>query len=111
MSAVKDSDGLRPTVRDQTYRDKIIELDHVTTYSFAEYNDGTFGFWAAGKAGWFEIQSPVGSFKITHAKMNEAAAIFYLLADRLRHAGSKRTRNLDVKERNKYAKKVFQAVG
>ena len=97
-------------MRDQSYRDKTIELDHVTTYSFAEYNDGTFGFWAAGKAGWFEIQSPVASYKTIHAKMNEAASIFYLLADRLRRAG-KRTRNLNTSELNRYVKKVFQAVG
>jgi len=59
-------------------------LDNVTTYAFAQYDDGTCGFWAAGKAGWFEFQSPTTSYKITYSKMSEAATIFYMLADRLR---------------------------
>lgn len=44
-------------VRDKNYRDKTIELSNVMTYAFAEYDDGTHGFWAAGLAGWFEYRA------------------------------------------------------
>ena len=82
----------------------------MTRYAFAEYADGTYGFWAAGKAGWFEIQSPAPSFKSTYDKMNEAASIFYMLADRLRRA-YKRAPSMAHKELKKYVKKIFQTVG
>lgn len=88
----------------------MIELDHVTTYAFAEYDDGTCGFWAAGKAGWFEIQSPHASYKATYDKMNEAASIFYMLADKMRRA-HKMYPKLSNKALNKYAGSVFQDVG
>ena len=88
---------------------KSIELDPVTQYAFAEYSDGTFGFWAAGKAGWFELQSPASSFKSTYFKMNEAPSIFYMLADRVRK-GRVNASHLSLKELRKYMKKVFAAV-
>ena len=96
-------------VRDRNYKDKSIILDRVTTYAFAEYDDGTIGFWAAGKAGWFEIQSPAPSFEAVYNKMNEAASIFYILADKLRRA-FKRAPTLSAKDLNKYARRVFQTV-
>ncbi len=97
-------------VRDRSYTNKTINLEQVTRYAFAEYDDGSCGFWAAGKAGWFEIQSPASPFKTTYEKMNEAASIFYMLADRLRRT-HRRARNLGPKELKIHARKVFQAVG
>lgn len=78
-------------VRDKRYQDRVIELDHVTTYAFAQYDDGTYGFWAAGKAGWFEFQSPSNSYKNTNTKMTEAMAIFYMLADKLRKSQQRKS--------------------
>lgn len=96
-------------VRDKNYVGKSIELVLVTQYAFAEYSDGTFGFWAAGKAGWFELQSPADSFEPTYLKMNEAASVFYMLADRVRRARVKAS-DLSQKELRKYMNKVFGAV-
>lgn len=98
---------LLPLVKDKRYRDKPIELRDVTTYAFAEYEDGSYGFWAAGKAGWFEIQSPASSFKETYTLMNEAASMFYMLADKLRRAIKKRPK-LNVKELDKYTRILFK---
>ena len=96
-------------VKDKRYRDKLIELRNVTTYAFAEYEDGSYGFWAAGKAGWFEIQSPASSFKDTYILMNEAASMFYMLADKLRRAIKKRPK-LNMKELDKYTRILFKEV-
>ena len=98
------------TVLDQSYTSTYIELEIVTYYAFAEYDDGTYGFWAAGKAGWFELQSPAGSFRDIYDKMNEAASIFYTLADRLKRA-HRRAPSLTTKEVHKYARKTFRNVG
>jgi len=78
-------------------------------YAFAECEDASFAFWAAGKAGWFEIQGPARSFKTTYNKMEEAASIFYMLADKLRRA-HRRSLKLTTKALQKYATQVFQDV-
>jgi hypothetical protein len=78
-------------------------------YAFAECEDGTFAFWAAGKAGWFETQGPASSFKATYNKMEEAASIFYMLADELRRA-HKRVPKLTSKSINEYASQIFEDV-
>lgn len=97
------------TVQDQRYQDKTIEIDHVSTYAFAQYDDGSCGFWAAGRAGWFEIQSPSSSYKTTYGKMNEAASIFYMLADKLKRAHNPHPK-MNSKAVLKYAEGVFQDV-
>ena len=97
------------SVKDKRYRERPIELRNVTTYAFAEYEDGSYGFWAAGKAGWFEIQSPATSFKETYSLMNEAASMFYMLADKLRRAIRKRPK-LSAKDLDKYTKALFKEV-
>ena len=86
-----------------------MEIRNVTTYAFAEYEDGSYGFWAAGKAGWFQIQSPASSFKETYALMNEAASMFYMLADKLRRAIKKRPK-LNAGELDKYTRVLFKEV-
>lgn len=105
---IRPTDGVN-SVRDQRYREKSVELRNVTTYAFAEYEDGSYGFWAAGKAGWFEIQSPASSFKETYSLMNEAASMFYMLADKLRRAIKKRPK-LNAKDLDKYTKVLFKEV-
>lgn len=102
------TDGIK-SVRDNGYRESRVELRNVTTYAFAEYQDGSYGFWAAGKAGWFEIQSPATSFKETYSLMNEAASMFYMLADKLRRAIKKRPK-LNAKELDRYTRVLFKEV-
>lgn len=91
------------------YRTKAIELTNVTTYAFAEFDDGSYGFWAAGKAGWFEIKDPVPAFQRTYDMMNEAASMFYLLADKLRRSRKPQAK-LTCKKVDRYAKQVFRDV-
>lgn len=87
----------------------MIELVDVVAYAFAEYQDGSYGFWAAGKAGWFEIKEPVKACQQSYSMMKEAASMFYLLADKLRNA-RKSHHNLTMKAIETYSKKVFREV-
>ena len=96
-------------IRDKRYREKHIELYDITTYAFAEYNDGSYGFWAAGKAGWFELQAPKSSYKLVYTSMDEAASMFYLLADKLKRAAKKRPK-MSTKALDTYAFHIFQDV-
>lgn len=99
-----------PIVRDPKYRTKTIELTNITTYAFAEFKDGSYGFWAAGKAGWFEIKDPLVTFQRTFDLMNEAASMFYMLVDKSKKA-SKRQSNYTARYIDNYAKYMFKHVG
>ncbi|MCJ1403731.1 hypothetical protein MMC11_006954 [Xylographa trunciseda] len=68
-----------------TYRNRPITIDNVATYSFSVFEDGTFGFWAAGKAGWFEIKSMAKGYRKIFQDMKEATGMFYHLADKYRN--------------------------
>lgn len=96
-------------VKDEKYLTKTIQLDRITKYAFAEYDDGTYGFWAAGKAGWFELGEPAPKFKPIFEGMNEAAAMFYLLADKLRRS-YKTNWTLSKKGLDRYATTIFKDV-
>ena len=89
------------SVKDDRYRTKTIELSNVVSYAFAEYDDGTFGFWAAGKAGWFEIRSASGPYQQTFANMNEASAMFYIMVDKTKR-GRKDPSKMSIKDLNRY---------
>ena len=89
------------------YRNKVIELTDVTTYAYAEYDDGSFGFWAAGKAGWFELRDPAPAYKHMFASMNEATAMFYTIADKTTRA-YKSHRTMSAKAVASYATVVFK---
>lgn len=97
------------TVRDPKYKTRTIELTDITTYAFAEFEDGSHGFWAAGKAGWFEIKDPIVPFQRTFDMMNEAASIFYLLVDKMKRA-RRTSLNSTAKYIDQYAAKIFKDV-
>lgn len=90
-------------VRVPDYRNKIIEVKDVKTYAFAEYDDGTYGFWAAGKAGWFEFETTAPSYRRIYKRMNEATSILYFLADRLRKS-TKAAPKLSARELKRYVR-------
>jgi len=96
-------------VKDDKYRSRTVRLDNISNYAFAEYEDGTYGFWAAGKAGWFELKEPVPAHKRIFEGMNEAASIFYLLADKLRRS-YKTNWKLSTKGLDRYATAIFKDV-
>lgn len=98
-------------MRDPDYEKRPIELTHVTTYAFAEYLDGTYGFWAAGKAGWFEFDSFASSYRSIHNHMNEATSLLYTLADRLRQSNVRTASSLEGGNLNKYMLRLFNHVG
>lgn len=87
----------------------MIEVKDVTTYAFAEFEDGSYGFWAAGKAGWFEIKDPAAAFQPTFDMMIEAASMFYMLADKLKRA-RKVQQNLSTRLLDRYMTSVFKEV-
>lgn len=94
-------------IRDPKYKTRAIELTDISTYAFAEFEDGSHGFWAAGKAGWFEIKAPAVPFQHTFDMMNEAASMFYLLVDKLRRA-RKSSLSYTAKYADQYATKIFK---
>lgn len=98
-----------PTVRDPKYKTKIIELTDITTYAFAEFEDGSHGFWAAGKAGWFELKDPLASFQPTFDMMNEAASMFYMLVDKSKRARKSQS-NYTARHLDNYANLIFKEV-
>ena len=67
------------------YRNRPITIENVATYSFSVFEDGTFGFWVAGKAGWFEIKSMAKGYRKIFQDMKEATGMFYHLADKYRN--------------------------
>ena len=79
-------------------------------YAFAEYLDGTYGFWAAGKAGWFEFDSFATSYRSIHECMNEASSLFYMLADRVKRGKSKALASTDGSKLDMYMQSVFRDV-
>ena len=97
-------------VKNDKHKSKTIQLASITTYAFAEYDDGSYGFWAAGRAGWFEVKDPVPASKIHFEGMNEAASMFYMVADKLRRA-HKTNPKLSLKGLERYANTIFRDVG
>ena len=99
-----------PIVRNQNYKKQWIELTDVVLYSFAEYLDGTYGFWAAGKSGWFEFDLVAPSYRQIHNQMSEATSWIYILADKINNQKSKPPANFDGSKLEKYMQSVFSDV-
>ncbi len=78
-------------------------------FAYADNDDGTYGFWAAGKAGWFEIESTALSYGSLYEEMAVAASMLYMFADKCRRANKNKS-NLTNKEVNKYMKRIFSDV-
>ena len=75
---------LGKTVRSPFYQTVPLVIKNVTTYSFSQFEDGTFGFWAGGLAGWYEIVKPATEYEKIFEKMSEATGMFYFAADKFR---------------------------
>jgi hypothetical protein len=73
-------------------------IKDVTIYSFSQFEDGSFGFWAAGGAGWFEIRTASAPYRNVFLAMQEAASIFYFLADKYAADGKVRRQDTYIKE-------------
>ena len=101
---------LEDTVKDRNYSNKTISITNVATYSFSLFDDGSFGFWAAGKAGWFEIRKPAKVWQDIYADMEEAVGMFYYLADKYRLSGVTMSR-ASAKTRDAHIKHLFTDVG
>ena len=77
---------LHSVVRDPKYETRALEIPDLRSYTFADFDNGTYGFWVAGKAGWFELKDPAVSYRATFDGMNEAAGMFYFMAKKYRNA-------------------------
>lgn len=101
--------NLANIVRDKHYQKRTIELENISVYAFAEYEDGSYGFWAAGKAGWFEFTGSSSSYQSLYDEMVEAASMLYMLADKLRRAINDRPKQ-NPKEIEYYSSRIFRDV-
>ena len=95
------------TVKLPNYTDLHIEIPKVILYAFAEYDDGSYGFWAAGEAGWFELETTVSSYKRIFDEMCVGASMLYFLVDK-----SRRSRKTDFTrtELTKHTERIFKDV-
>lgn len=95
-------------MRNQKYRNLPIEISNVTCYAYAEFEEGEgYGFWAAGEAGWFEIESTVPEYQPIHHDMCIATSLLYFIADKYRNSRkSKFTRS----ELGPYMRRIFREV-
>jgi hypothetical protein len=83
-------------VLDDLYRSKRIHIDNVTHYAFGQHEDGDFGIWIAGKAGWFSV-TPSKQYKPIYREVEEAIDLHYFLVDRYNRKGkSKGKKSLSV---------------
>lgn len=94
-------------VLDAHYAGRTIQLSNVATYSFAEYPDGTYGYWAAGEAGWFELEETVPKYRPIIDDMNVATSMLYFIADKMRRS---RKTDFTGAEFNKHIRRLFQDV-
>lgn len=91
------------------HRRKPIAISNVATYSFSQFDDGTYGFWAAGRAGWFELKSAAPSYQPVFKGMSEATGMFYYLADNYKSV-KKQLRKEAIKVQEAYVMTVFNEV-
>ncbi|MCJ1480217.1 hypothetical protein MMC06_000371 [Schaereria dolodes] len=98
----------RKLLRIPNHRNRSIILEDVAIYSFSQFDDGTFGFWAGGKAGWFEVKQPLKSFQNAYEGMNEATKMFYFLADKCKNS-RKSFLKATPKEVDIHVKQLFNA--
>ena len=85
-----------------------IKLVNVTTYAFAEFEGGGHGFWAAGQAGWFEIEGALPAYKPVYDEMGVAASMLYFLADKIRKS---RKKGFTTDQFNAHIRRLFRDVG
>lgn len=104
MQQVKGSNDYRRALRVN------IRIEDVAIYSFSENEDGTLSFWAAGRAGWYELHKPLPSYGRIFRGMQEATGLFYFLADKFRNARP-RPRRDKVGDTEKLARYMMAKVG
>nr|POF14065.1 hypothetical protein CFP56_03089 [Quercus suber] len=71
-----------PEHRNKTHH---IEITNVTRNAFGEYDDGSFGLWAAGQTGWYDIKG-AGEYNAMMDFMRDDIRTFYFVADAYREA-------------------------
>ena len=71
---------------DDLYRSKRVHIDNCTHYAFGQHEDGEFGIWVAGKAGWFSI-APAKQYKPIFQEVEGAIDLHYFLVDRYSRKG------------------------
>ncbi len=60
-----------------------LTVKDVDRFSYGEFDDGEVALWAAGKAGWFEIE-PSTKYKPVYDNMVEALKVYYFVAAKYR---------------------------
>ena len=97
----------RSLVKDPNYRNVTTEIPHVSSFAFAEYDDGSYGFWAAGQAGWFELEEPLPKYKPVFDEMGVGTSMLYFVADKIRRS---RKTQFTGNEFNKHIRRIFKDV-
>ena len=86
LSSVKKASAARANAQAVHNRDALpstVTVPNVQQFSYGQYDDGEYAFWAAGSAGWFEIR-PSRRYKSIFKDMTEVINCLYFTADALR---------------------------
>lgn len=93
---------------DENGLEQLIQLSNVKRFAYGQYDDGTVGIWAEGRAGWFAVEA-AADYKAIFGEMEEAIDILYFLIDRYKKSGTKRGHK-DLKSTEVQCRYLFKKV-
>ncbi|KAK5687393.1 hypothetical protein LTS10_001531 [Elasticomyces elasticus] len=75
---------LSHTIKQQNHgRTASIEILEVRSFAYGQFDDGTIGLWASGRAGWFRLK-PARAYREVYNGMIEGIGMLYFVADAYR---------------------------
>ncbi|KAK4899361.1 hypothetical protein LTR27_003094 [Elasticomyces elasticus] len=75
---------LSHTIKQQNHgRTASIEITEVRSFAYGQFDDGTIGLWASGRAGWFRLK-PSRAYREVYNGMIEGIGMLYFIADAYR---------------------------
>ncbi|KAK5735675.1 hypothetical protein LTR17_008026 [Elasticomyces elasticus] len=75
---------LSHTIKQQNHgRTASIEIAEVRSFAYGQFDDGTIGLWASGRAGWFRLK-PARAYREVYNGMIEGIGMLYFVADAYR---------------------------
>ncbi|KAK3650673.1 hypothetical protein LTR56_006078 [Elasticomyces elasticus] len=75
---------LSHTIKQQNHgRTASIEILEVRSFAYGQFDDGTIGLWASGRAGWFRLK-PARAYREIYNGMIEGIGMLYFVADAYR---------------------------
>ncbi|KAK5709262.1 hypothetical protein LTR17_019942 [Elasticomyces elasticus] len=75
---------LSHTIKQRNHgRTASIEISEVRSFAYGQFDDGTIGLWASGRAGWFRLK-PARAYREVYNEIIEGIGMLYFVADAYR---------------------------